>query len=153
MNKTNRFFDYANAAEFFEAVRHAVNENKEIADRLYYLKNKSALPQEKVSKTRTDINGTALTMDAIDYERIMQPVIERNEQLAKNATAVIEAIASGLGSKYADVVIARVLVALKWSGVASTGSVGKTTAYRDYHVACDWCDSLGVHGLFSREEL
>lgn len=153
MNKTNRFFDYGNAAEFFEACRHAVNENKEIADRLEYLKNKSALPQEKVSKSRTDINGTAPIMDAIDYERIMQPVIDRNEQLAKNATAVIEAIASGLGSRYADVVIARVLVGLKWSGVAATQFIGDSTARKLYNVSCDWADSLGVHGLFNREEL
>lgn len=153
MSTANRFFDYANAAEFFEACRHAVIENKEIADRLEYLKNKSALPAEKVAKTRTDLNGTAPIMDAIDYERIMQPVVDRNKQLIKNATAVVEAIAKGLGSKYADVVIARSIVGLKWSGVASTRSIGKTTAYRDYQVACDWADSLGVQGLFSEEEL
>lgn len=153
MNKTNRFFDYANAAEFFEACRHAVNENKEIADRLEYLKNKSALPAEKVAKTRIDLNGTAPIMDAIDYERIMQPVVDRNKQTIKNATAVVEAIAKGLGSKYADVVIARSIVGLKWSGVASTHLIGRATAIRNYQVACDWADSLGVQGLFSNEEL
>lgn len=153
MDKTNRFFDYANAAEFFEACRHGVIENKEIADRLEYLKNKSALPAEKVAKTRTDLNGTAPIMDAIDYERIMQPVVDRNKQLIKNATAVVEAIAKGLGSKYADVVIARSIVGLKWSGVASTHLIGDSTARKLYNVACDWADSLGVQGLFSREEL
>ncbi|MDE7192912.1 MAG: hypothetical protein K2O14_02975 [Oscillospiraceae bacterium] len=153
MNKNNRFFDYANAAEFFEACRHAVNENKEIADRLEYLKNKSALPQEKVSKTRTDINGTAQIMEAVCYERVMQTVIERNDQLIKNATAVVEEIAKSLGSKYADVVIARVLVGLKWSSVAAMQFISRITAIRNYQVACDWCDSVGVHGLFSREEL
>ena len=153
MSRTDRFFDYANAAEFFEACRYAVNENKEIADRLEYLKNKSALPAEKVAKTRTDLNGTAPIVDAIDYERIMQPVVEKNKQLIKNATAVVEEIAKGLGPKYADIVIERSIIGLKWSALASTHLIGRTTAIRNYQVACDWADSLGVKGLFSREEL
>lgn len=86
-------FAYADAREFFEAVRDAARDADRISRRLAAMEASEGVRAQgyepSVSHSRADVNGTARTVARMDYERRVSKRREADYALIDKACSVI----------------------------------------------------------------
>lgn len=140
----SRFLGYSDTRDFFTAVREAVDENRNIAARIAYLKQKNPRRDEKVKASATDINAMGSIDDALEYEAFTKHMVASNEKLRQLCVNVMDGVKAALGTKYGEVVYFRVINAHTWKQVAACMNYSRTAVIGFYNVVCDYCDSVGA---------
>lgn len=151
--------EYADAREFFSAVRRAAADADRISRELARMEAAEGVRAQSYSGggrgTRADANGTAATIARMDYERRVSRRREEDYALVDSACDVIYGsgqtgmggIDALLGSAVADMVWWRFCACASWSEVAAHCELSVRRCQELVDMAMDTCDAYGVSAM------
>lgn len=151
--------EYADAREFFCAVRRAAADADRISRELARMEAAEGVRAQSYSGgghgTRADANGTAATIARMDYERRVSKRREEDYALVDSACDVIYGsgqtgmggIDALLGSAVADMVWWRFCACASWSEVAGHCELSVRRCQELVDMAMDTCDAYGVSAM------
>lgn len=148
------FLNCSSAADYFDAVRDASLEVERINNQLERMRSaggRSALAQ-RVSATRSDVNGTGRSISLLDYEQRVRASLATDERIRSAAVAVLygDAGDGGLSSLLpgpaADVIWWRCLAASTWPQTADAVGLSERWCRQLAQTAFDLLDAVGADG-------
>ena len=151
--------EYADAREFFCAVRRAAADADRISRELARMEAAEGVRAQSYSGgghgTRADANGTAATIARMDYERRVSKRREEDYALVDSACDVIYGsgqtgmggIDALLGSAVADMVWWRFCAGASWSEVAGHCELSVRRCQELVDMAMDTCNAYGIEAM------
>lgn len=151
--------EYADARDFFDAVRRAAVDAERIGRRLERMAAREGVRAQGYEAqgrgTRSDVNGTDATVGRMDWEGRIAARREQDYALIDSACAVIYGndqtgmggIASLLGSAAADAVWWRFCGAAQWREVAQRVEMSERWCRDQVAAAMDVCDAYGMEAM------
>ena len=151
--------EYADAREFFSAVRRAAADADRISRELARMEAAEGVRAQSYSGgghgTRADANGTAATIARMDYERRVSRRREEDYALVDSACDVIYGngqtgmggIDALLGSAVADMVWWRFCACASWSEVAEHCELSVRRCQELVDMAMDTCNAYGIEAM------
>ncbi len=151
--------EYADAREFFSAVRSAALDADRISRTLAAMESAEGPKGQRFDPcghgAREDVNGTGRTVARMDYERRVQARREADYELIDRACSVIYGsgqqglggIDALIGSAAADVMWWRFCAGATWETVCRECGVKDSWARYTVERALDECDAYGMAAM------